>query len=53
MEEEKILGNGFIDVNYKENTLQSIKQFLKELPVHNEENFSLYNVDNARTKRPS
>lgn len=33
--------------------LQSISEFLKDLPVHNEENFSLYNVDNARTKRPS
>lgn len=32
---------------------QSISEFLKDLPTFNEENFSLYNVDNARTKRPS
>ncbi|CAG9803446.1 unnamed protein product [Chironomus riparius] len=31
----------------------SISEFLKDLPVHNHENFSQYNVDNARTKRPS
>lgn len=35
-------------------SFQSVGEFLKDLPVHNEENFSLY--DNARTssmKRPS
>lgn len=40
-------------LNSKDPNVQSITDFLKELPVHNEENFSLYNVDNARTKRPS
>lgn len=31
-----------------------VESFLKDLPVHNTENFSLYSVDNARNmKRPS
>lgn len=31
-----------------------MESFLKDLPVHNTDNFSLYSVDNARNmKRPS